>query len=173
MLVEELMTRNIISIDSGKTVFDACKQLSKNKVGSLVIIDKNITIGLITELDIIEKVILQNRDPKETNIIEIMTPNIKTIHALAPVKKAARVMKDNNIKKLPVILNNEIIGIITESDLTSTIEAFSESIEEMAKFYTESRNNLEKMMDKWENILINLKEYKKFTGKDEFEKIVR
>lgn len=172
MLVEEVMTRNVISINSGKTVFDACKQLSKNKVGSLVIMDKNITIGIITERDIIERVILQNRDPKETKVTEIMTPNIKTVHALAPLEKAAKVMKENNIKKLPVILNNEIVGILTETDLTNTIEAFSDALDQMTKFYTESRNNIEKMMDEWGNILINLKEYKKNTEADEFEKVI-
>lgn len=163
MLVEEIMTRNIVSIDSQKSVFDACKQLSKNKVGSLVVMDKNITVGIITERDTIEKVILQSRDPKETKVIEIMNPNIKTVHALAPLEKAAKIMKENKIKKLPVILNNEIVGIITETDLANTIDVFSEAVEELTKFYTESRNNIEKMMDEWGNILINLKEYKKFT----------
>ncbi len=172
MLVEEVMTRNIISINSGKTTFDACKQLSRNKVGSLVIMDKNITIGIITERDIIEKVILQNRDPKKTKVTEAMTPNIKTVHALAPLEKAAKVMKENNIKKLPVILNNEIVGILTETDLTNTIEAFSGVLEEMTRFYNESRNNIEKMMNEWENILISLKEYKKVSQTNKFEKVI-
>jgi len=172
MLVEEVMTRNIISINSGKTVFDACKHLSKHKVGSLVVIDKNITIGIVTERDVIEKAIIQNRDPKKTKITEIMSPNIKTIHALAPLEKAAKMMKENNIKKLPVILNNEIVGILTETDLTNTIEAFSDALDEMTKFYTESRNNIEKMLDEWGNILINLKEYKKIAETNEFEKVI-
>ena len=169
MLVEEVMTRNIIRIDSKKSIFDACKQLSKNKVGSLVVMDKSITIGIITERDIIEKAILQNRDPKKTKITEIMTPNIKTIHALAPIEKAAKIMKENKVKRLPVVLNNEIVGILTETDMTNTIEAFSEALEEMTKFYTESRDNIEKMMEDWGNILINLKEYKKFTDLKDFE----
>jgi len=172
MLVEEVMTRNVVRIDSKKTVFDACKKLSKNKVGSLVVMSNNILVGITTERDTIEKVILQSRDPKKTKVSEIMTPNIKTIHALAPLEKAAKVMKENNIKKLPVILNNEIVGILTETDLTNTIQAFSEALEEMTKFYTESRNNIEKMMDEWGNILINLKEYKKITEINEFEKVI-
>jgi len=163
MLVEEIMTGEIVSIDSQKSVFDACKQLSKNKVGSLVVMDKNITVGLLTERDAIEKVILQRRDPKKTKVIEIMTPNIKTVHALAPLEKAAKIMRENKIKKLPVVLNNEIVGILTETDLANTVDVVSESVEELAKFYTKSRNNIEKMMDEWENILINLKEHKKFT----------
>ncbi len=173
MLVEEVMTRNIISIDSKKTVYDACKQLSKNKVGSLVIMDNDITVGILTERDTIEKVILQSRDPKKTKVIDIMTPNIKTIHALAPLEKAAKIMKENKIKKLPVILNNEIVGILTETDLTNTIEVFSDGLEEMTKFYTESRNKIDNIMDEWGKLLINLKEYKKITETNEMERIIR
>lgn len=91
--------------------------------------DKNIIVGILTKKEIIEKIILQNRDLKNTKIREIMTPNIKPVHGLAPLEKAAKIMKDNNIKKLPVILNNDIVGIFTENDLTHNIEAFSETVE--------------------------------------------
>jgi len=77
MLVEEVMTTNIIRIDSNKTVFDACKDYSRNKVGSLLVTDNNLTVGILTERDIIEKVILLNRNAKETKISEIMTANLK------------------------------------------------------------------------------------------------
>jgi CBS domain-containing protein len=153
MLVEEVMTRNIIDIDSKKSVFDACKQLSKNKVGILVIMNEDIPVGIITETDVIEKVIMQNRNSKKTKVTEIMTSNIKTIHALAPLEKAAKIMKENKIKKLPVILNNEIVGIITETDMTKTIEAFSEILEEMTTFYAESREIMEKMLSDWKSII--------------------
>jgi CBS-domain-containing membrane protein len=89
--------------------------------------------------------------------MEIMSQNIKTIHALTPLEKAAQIMKDNNIKKLPIILNNEIVGIVTETDLTQTIEVFSETIEELEKFYVETKDIIEKMMDEWGNILYSLK----------------
>jgi len=161
MLVEEVMTKNIVKIDCNKSIFDACKEFSKNKVGSLVVLDKNITVGIVTQKDTIEKVILQNRDPKNTKVREIMTPNIKTVHALAPIDKAARIMKENQIKRLPVILNNDIVGIISETDLTRTIEAFSDAVEELSRFYSNSRLSIERIMDEWGNILVELKEFRK------------
>ncbi len=164
MLVEEVMTRNIVDVDCNKTIYQACEIYSKNKVGSLVVKDKDIIVGIITERDAIEKVILQNKNPKETKVSEIMTPNIKTVHALAPIEKAAKIMKENKIKKLPVILNNEIIGIITETDLSDTIDAFSEAVEELGHFYLETKENLEKMLDDWGDILVNLKGYKKLNN---------
>ena len=161
MLVEEIMTRDVVSIDCNKTVLEACEVYSKNKVGSLVVMDKDIIVGIVTERDTIERVILQNRDPNKTKVREIMSPNIITIHALAPLEKAAQIMKENKIKKLPVILNNEIVGIVTETDLTRTINAFTEGIEELIEFYSDSKNSIEKIMDEWGNLLINLKGYKK------------
>ena len=171
MIVEEVMTRDVVRIDCNKSVFEACKEFSKNKVGSLVAMDKNIIVGIVTETDAIDRVILQSRDPKKTLVREIMTPNIKTVHALAPLEKAVKIMKENKIRKLPVILNNEIVGIITETDLTSTINAFSEAIEELAQFYSDSRNNIEKIMDEWGNILVGLREYKKLTETREIDSL--
>lgn len=161
MLVEEVMSREIVSIDCNKAVLDACKVYSKHKVGSLVVMDKNIIVGIVTERDTIERVILQNKNPKKTKVREIMSPNIITVHALAPLERAAQIMKESDIKKLPVILNNEIVGIITETDLSRTINAFSGAIEELINFYTDSKNSIERILDDWGDLLIKLKGYKK------------
>ncbi len=171
MLVEEVMTSDVVNIDCNKTVYDACKKYSDHKVGSLVVMDKNIIVGIVTERDTIERVILKNKNPKTTKIAEIMTPNIKTVHALAPLEKASKIMRDNRIKKLPVILNNEIVGIITETDLSRTIDAFSEAIEDLTRFYNDSRSNIENILDEWGNILVGLKSYKKLTETKEIDDI--
>jgi len=163
MLVEEVMTRDIVKIENNKTVYEACKVYAQRRVGSLVVMDRDLIVGIVTERDMIERVVLQNKNPMKTKIREIMTTNIKTVHALAPLEKAAQVMRENNIKKLPVILNNEIVGIVTETDLTRTIDAFSEAVEELAQFYTASKDSIEKIIDEWGNILYNLKGSKKLT----------
>jgi len=106
-------------------------------------------------------VILQNKDPEKTKVKEIMSPNIITVHALAPLERAAQIMNESDIKKLPVILNNEIVGIITETDLSRTIDAFSGAIEELINFYTDSKNSIERILDDWGDLLIKLKGYKK------------
>jgi len=171
MLVEEVMTRNVVSIDCNKTVYDACKTYSKFHVGCLVVMDKEIIVGIITERDTIERVIIENKNPKKTKVRDIMTSNIKTIHALAPLDKAAQIMKENKIKKLPVILNNEIVGIITETDLTRTIDAYSDAFEELTRFYTESKDSIEKIIDDWGNILYSLKGFKQLSDSKQGEVI--
>jgi len=161
MLVEEIMSRNVVRIDCNNTILEACNEYSKNKVGSLVVMDKDIIVGIITERDIIERVILQEKNPKNIKIREIMSKNIITVHALAPIEKAAQIMKESNIKKLPVILNNEIVGIITETDMSRTIHEFSESVEELKYFYLESRESIEQILSDWEDLIIKIRSYKK------------
>lgn len=161
MLVQEVMTKNVVKIDCSKTIYEACEEYSKHRVGSLVVMDKNIVVGIITERDIIERCILQNKDPKKTKVRDIMTKNIKTIHALAPLEKAVSMMRENNIKRLPVILNNEIVGIITQTDITHSIDEFSNAVEELTEFYADSRENIERMLDRWGDILVSLRKYKR------------
>jgi predicted transcriptional regulator len=155
------MTKNVIAINSDESVLDACKKYSAHKVGSLVVMDNNIPVGIVTERDIIESMILVNGDPKRTKVRDIMTPRLKTIHALDSIEKAAEIMKKHNIKKLPVVLNNEIVGIVTETDMSRTIFAFSVAIDELTQLYYDSKENIEKMMDDWGNIIVSLKNFKK------------
>jgi len=161
MLVQEIMTKNVIDINSDASVLDACKKFVEKKVGSLVVMDKDIIVGIITERDVIQEFIIGKGDPKKTKVIKIMSTNIKTIHAMAPVEKAASIMKDYNIKKVPVVLNNEIVGIVTETDLSRTIHAFASAIDDLSQFYENSKGNLEKMMDDWGDILVGLRSFKK------------
>ena len=163
MLVKEIMTGNVVDIGCNDSVLDACKKFVSMKVGSLVVMDKDMIVGIITERDIIQEIVLVNGDPKKTKVMKIMSPNIKTIHAMAPVEKAADIMKEHGIKKLPVVLNNEIVGIVTENDLSRTIHAFSNAIDELTQFYEDSRENMEKMMDNWGDLLVSLRNYKKLS----------
>lgn len=160
MLVEEVMSKRVATIDCNKTVLDACKQYSEQRVGSLVAMNEKLIVGIITERDIIERVILKNLDPATITVREIMSQNIKTIHSLAPVQKASQIMKENNIKKLPVIKNNEIVGIITVTDISRAISAFSTMLDALIDSYEKNRKIIETMFDEWGMLLKNLEHYR-------------
>lgn len=119
MLVKEIMTRNVIFIDADKTVFDACKIYRDKKIGCLLIKDKQKKfVGMITERDIIERTICEGKDPKKTLVSEIMSVDLINVHVLDNVEKAIDIMIKNNLKKLPTVSNNNIIGIITVTDIS-------------------------------------------------------
>ena len=118
MLVKEIMTKKVITIDKDKTILDACNKYRNFKVGCLIVTDKNECVGILTERDIIERTICQNIDPKTRLVSEIMSSDIKTIHALATIETTIDLMKKYDIKKLPVVTDEGIVGIITVTDIS-------------------------------------------------------
>ena len=118
MLVKDVMTKNVITIDSNQTILDAYKLYRDNKVGSLIVTDSEKCIGIVTERDLIEKAI--DKDLKTTTVKDIMTSNIQTISPTDDLDTASMMMEKYNIKKLPVISNENITGIITINDIVHT-----------------------------------------------------
>lgn len=125
MLVDEIMTKNVVTIENNRTVLDACNVYNDNKIGCLIVTKDGHLDGIVTERDIIHRVISNEKDPRATKIEEIMTRDIKSILPTAEVKEAAEIMSENNIKKLPVVSDNgDILGIITDTDIANMIPNF-------------------------------------------------
>ncbi len=117
MLVKEVMTKSVITVDKNCTVLDACNLYKKHKIGCLLVTDSGKNIGILTERDIIERTICELKDPEITKVIDVMSSDLKTIHPLDNIDKAVDMMKKFGIKKLPVLKNDKIVGIITVSDV--------------------------------------------------------
>jgi CBS domain-containing protein len=126
MLVKEIMAKQVITIDREATVYDACMVYKEKKVGCLVVIKGESCAGIVTERDLIERTICQQRDPKTTPVHEIMSHDIKVINALDTIEKALEIMKHYKIKKLPVILSEKVVGIITVTDIAKARPDLSE-----------------------------------------------
>jgi CBS domain-containing protein len=117
MLVKEIMTKNVVTIDADASVFDACMMYKEKKVGCLVVVDDETCVGIVTERDLIERSICQRRDPEKTKVREIMSQNIKVVYDLDTAEKALETMKKYKIKKLPVISSEKVVGIVTITDI--------------------------------------------------------
>ena len=118
MLVKDVMTKDVITIDSNQTILDAYKLYRDNKVGSIVVTDSERCIGILTERDLIEKAI--DKDLKTTFVKDIMTSDIRTISPSENLETASEMMEKFKIKKLPVVYNDNITGIITINDIVHT-----------------------------------------------------
>ena len=118
MLVKEVMTKTVVTIDKEKTVFEAANVYKNKRIGCLVVKENSECIGIVTERDIIERTICVHKNPEETKVEDIMSSDIKTVHALDKLEKAIDIMMENNIKKLPVLLDDEVVGIITVTDIS-------------------------------------------------------
>jgi len=136
MLVNEIMTKNVVGIDRYKTAFDACILYRDKGVGCLLVTDNEQCVGIVTERDIIERTICLHKNPEETKVEEIMSSDIKTVHALDKIEKAVDIMIENGIKKLPVSQDDEVVGIITVTDISKIkpelSKRFNESLAELS-----------------------------------------
>jgi len=118
MIVKELMTEDVITINSEDTVLEACKRYNRYKIGCLVVMKDNAVVGIITERDMISRVITNNKNPFDTKVEEIMSKNIISIDPMVDAGEAPYLMEKNEIKKLPVITDiGTLVGIITISDV--------------------------------------------------------
>lgn len=118
MLVQEIMTKKVVTVNANSTALDAANTYRDRKVGCLVVEENGFCVGILTERDLIERVMCARRNPEETKVRDVMSAPIKTVYALDTVEKTIKIMKDNGIKKLPVISNDSIVGIITITDIS-------------------------------------------------------
>jgi CBS domain-containing protein len=114
--VKEFMTKNVITIDAYKTVFEAAVLMSQNDVGDLVVTDSNAPVGIVTERDFVRRVLAVKKS-SDTKVSEVMTTPLRVIYPEAPLKEAARRMINKRIRRLVVIKDNKLVGIITATDL--------------------------------------------------------
>ncbi len=113
--VKDLMTKEVVTIDSSKTVFEAAQLMNSRGTSCLVVLEGQMPRGIITERDLVRRVIAQKR-PLDTRISTIMSKPLITIDHDASPKEAARMMTANRVRRLPVLDGDKLIGIIAASD---------------------------------------------------------
>jgi CBS domain-containing protein len=113
--VRDFMTTNVITIDVKRTVLEAAKMMHQQDVGDLVVMEGVEAKGIVTERDLVRRLIAQ-RKPLYTKVSEIMSDPLITIEEEASIRDAARKMIKYKIRRLPVTKNNVLVGIIATSD---------------------------------------------------------
>lgn len=119
VVVEDAMTKNVVIAKPGDNVSDMAKLMSDKEIGSVIVVDDNMCpLGIVTEGDIVRKVIAEGKDPKTTAAKDIMTTPAITITDDIELSSAARLMAVKHIKKLCIVsLDGRLKGIMTEGDV--------------------------------------------------------
>lgn len=120
MKVKECMCNNVVSLSSDNTAFDAAKLMNEKHIGCIPIVDNNQNVvGLVTDRDLVLRCIACNKDANLTPITEVMTTKVQSIASDANVTEASNVMCNCQVKRVPVVDNNTLVGIITLGDLVN------------------------------------------------------
>jgi len=123
--VEQWMNNNVVTITKDRPVVDAADLMRKNSIGCVIVIDNDVPIGIVSERDIIRKVVAKRRDPSATVTEDIMSMNLITVETNMEIKDVSQRMVQYNIKKIPVVRDGKLRGIITSTDIVRIMAQFN------------------------------------------------
>jgi CBS domain-containing protein len=113
--VKSLMTKRVLTIESKETVLEGAKLMSQKEVGDLIVVDNEMPVGIVTERDFVRRIMARGK-AFDTKISDVMSSPLVTISPDASVKGAARKMVKHRIRRLPVLKEHKLVGIIVVSD---------------------------------------------------------
>ncbi len=131
--VEEIMTKTPVIGDPEMTVREAAKIMKAEKVGSLIIALEGVPMGIVTERDLVNKVVSENKSPSKVKIKEVMSSPLITVGPRESVAEAASKMSALKVRRLPVVKRGKLIGVLTESDILKLSPSLIEITREWAK----------------------------------------
>ena len=133
VFVKELMRSDVKTARPDSSVREVVAKMNRFDIGSIVIVQERRPIGIITERDILRKVVEHCLDPSICKAKEIMTTPIITGEEDLSVEEAARLMATRKIKRIPIVRNKELVGIITATDLIQNNPMLVELLGESSK----------------------------------------
>ena len=131
--VHDAMTSSVITVDPTTSVAQAAAIMSQKGIGSLIIKSNSEPEGLITESDIITKVVSLDIQASRITVAEVMTSDLIKIDPGSDLNEAARTMAKNKIRRLPVVNKGVLVGILTSTDVMTVSPELTEILIETAK----------------------------------------
>ena len=121
--VIDIMQKNVITIENVKKAHDAAIILKEREISFLVVVKEGKPIGIVSERDIVRKIVADNNYAQTTQLETIMSKNFKWVEPNASIESAVQKMLNNNIRRLVVLENENLVGVITQTDLTEFLRS--------------------------------------------------
>ncbi|MFH1100550.1 MAG: CBS domain-containing protein [Methanobacteriota archaeon] len=146
VLVKEAMKYNPVIVASTLTVLEAARLMKQHKIGNVIVVEKKQPIGILTESDILKKIVAENRKPDEVLVKDVMTTPVIIIDPYVSIETALTTMGKCNIRRLPVIENGELVGIITQKDISRISPVLHEISREWYSITSRDESHLKKQI---------------------------
>jgi CBS domain-containing protein len=121
--VRDIMQKNVITIESIKKAHDAAIILKEKEISFVVVVKEGKPIGIVSERDIVRKIVADSNDAQATQLETIMSKNFKWVEPNASIESAVQKMLNSNIRRLVVLENENLAGVITQTDLTEFLRS--------------------------------------------------
>ncbi|MCK4669467.1 CBS domain-containing protein, partial [Candidatus Bathyarchaeota archaeon] len=115
--VEDVMVKEVITIDENSTIKEAAEVMNKFEIGCLIAVRKGKAMGILTERDVLKRVVADARDTTKTNVKKVMTSPLVVVEPGTDLEEAVKLMFQMKIKKLPVVDGKRLVGLISLTDI--------------------------------------------------------
>jgi len=115
--VEDVMVREVMTIDEDATVKEASEVMNKFEIGCLIAVKKGKAMGIITERDLLKRVVAEAKDSTKTKVRDVMSSPLVVVEPSLELEEAVRLMFQMKIKKLPVVDGKRLVGLVSLTDI--------------------------------------------------------
>lgn len=146
MRVREIMTKDVATATLDSTVEDVAAMMKEDDTGAIPVLDDGELAGIVTDRDIVIRCIAEGKDPAETTVEDILTEELHTIEPEADVDEAARLMAERQIRRLPVVEEGELIGVLSLGDIAvkQDTDTAGESLQDISEGVKQQRGQRSK-----------------------------
>ena len=137
------MTKGVATIDIKSNVTELATNMLNIDVGSIIITDNNAPVGIVTERDIVKKITSKNMKPDEISIKDLMTSPLITIPGSEDVNDAMQKMVKMQIRRLPIVENSKLVGIVTDIDLIAISAEMGNIFSNLIEMHRERISSME------------------------------
>jgi len=120
--IRDIMQKNVITIEHDKTAHDAACLISEKDISFLVIMKDDVPIGVLTESDFVKRLSARDKKASEVIISEIMSNKFRWVNPETEIEDAIQKMLNNNIRRLLILDDDKLVGVLTQTDLTEFLE---------------------------------------------------
>jgi len=121
--VRDIMEKNVVTIEAEKSCLEGAKILEEKDISFLVILKDGNPAGVVTERDYVRKLVLGEKNPANTPLGDIMSPKFRSVEPGTEIEDAVQKMLNNNIRRLIVLEDGKLAGVITQTDLTGFLRS--------------------------------------------------
>lgn len=129
------MVTNVVTVDVGVNVRKAVERMNNHEIGCLVVLEKGNFAGILTERDVLKRVVVKARNPDKTLVGDVMSKPLTVVGPEASLEEALELMFEKRVKKLIVVKDKELVGLITMTDIARIHTAMVEYIKRLAAKY--------------------------------------
>ena len=117
--IRDIMEKNVITIEKDKTAQDAAKIIAEKDISFLVVMNDGLPEGVLSESDFVRKIAVEGKKSGDVSISEIMSYKFRSVGPATTIEDAIQKMLNNNIRRLLILENDKLVGVITQTDLAS------------------------------------------------------